>query len=388
MFKSKRILFAAPLAVAVASAPAFAVEPQKIQLGGGLSITPLLDLEVGYDDNIRGVGIDDESSWVTTLSPSVLMEAIDGLNLYQFRYRADARRYHSSQDDDHVNHSAELLANLVFNQRNRLNLSATHYRTEQIANTRFIDVNDEFNTSRLGAVYGFGVPSATFNFDLGVDHTWRRTDNSGGINRDREYDMAGANGVVYFRVSPKTRLLAEYRYQDYEYEMRGSDLDNERDIYLLGVTWDATAKTVGTLKFGHEDRDFSSSARKDISNSYWEADITWQPRPMSTITLGTSKESREGELTQNYVKATNYDLGWNQRWTDRVHSDVFYSFTEEDFRDMDRKDDINRAGVRINYDLLRWATVGIGYTYYDRDSPIEVRDYDRNVYMLSLNFSL
>src|SRR5690606_39140492 len=102
--KSKRILFAAPLAVAVASAPALAVEPQKFQLGGGLSITPLLDLEVGYDDNIRGVAVDDESSWVTTLSPSVLMEAIDGLNLYQFRYRADARRYHSSQDDDHVNH--------------------------------------------------------------------------------------------------------------------------------------------------------------------------------------------------------------------------------------------------------------------------------------------
>ncbi|MCK9469874.1 MAG: outer membrane beta-barrel protein [Porticoccaceae bacterium] len=387
-FKSPKVLVAAPLAVAIASTSALAVEPKKIELGGGLTITPLLDLEVGYDDNIRGVGIDDESSWVTTLSPSVLLEAIDGLNLYQLKYRADARRYHSSQDDDHVNHSVEALGTFVFNQRNRLNLAASHYRTESVANTRFTDINDEFSTSKVGAVYGFGVPSATFNFDLGADYTWRRTDNSGGINRDREYDITGVNGILYYRVSPKTRMLAEYRYQDYEYELSTSTLDNDRDIALVGITWDATAKTVGTIKVGYEDRDFSHASQRDFSNTFWEVDVTWQPRPLSTITFGTQKGSAEGETTANYAKTTTYDLGWNQRWTDRVHSDVFYSFKEEDYRGMDREDDITRAGVSINYDLLRWVTVGVGYTYYDRDSPIAIRDYDRNIYALNFNFSL
>jgi len=385
MFKSPKILFAA---AAVMTAPALAVEPESIQLGSGVRVTPLLDVEVGYDDNIRGVGVNEESSWVTRISPSALLEAMSGLNLYQLRYQADINTYHSSQDDNHVNHNLEGLGTLVFDQRNRLNLKANYTETEQIANSRVLGINDQFNTTSVGAVYGFGVPAATINLDAGVEHTWRRTDNSAGINDDREYDNLALNGILYFRVSPKTRVLAEYRHEEREYELTGSPFDNDRNIALLGVTWDATAKTVGTIKAGHEKRDFDDASRKDISNSFWELDVTWQPRPLSTVTLGTSKESREGEFTAEYVKSTNYDIGWNQRWTDRVHSDVYYAFTEEDYVDQSRTDDINRAGVRLNYDLLRWATVGIGYTYYDRDSPLNVRDYDRNIYMLNFNVSL
>jgi len=388
MFKSPKILFAAPLAAAVAAAPALAVEPESIDLGSGVSVTPLLDLEVGYDDNIRGVGVGEESSWVTRISPSVLLEALRGLNLYQLKYKADINTYHSSQDDNHVNHKLEGLGTLVFDQRNRLTLSADYAETEQVANSRYAGISDQFNTASVGAVYGFGVPAATINLDAGIKHTWRRTDNAGGINDDREYDNLGLNGIVYYRISPKTRVLAEYRYEEREYELSGSTLDNDRDIVLLGVTWDATDKSVGTIKAGYEKRDFDDASRGEISSSFWELDFTWQPRPLSTITVGTHKESREGELTADYVETTSYDIAWNQRWTHRIHSDVFYGFLEEDFVDQSRTDDINRAGVRLNYDLLRQVTVGVGYTYYDRDSPLAIRDYDRNIYMLNVNFSL
>lgn len=393
MFKSPKLglpyLLSVPCLVAgMIAFPAIAAEPKRIQLGNGLTMTPLLDLEVQYDDNIRAVGIGEESSWVTRISPSVLLEAFDGLNLYQIKYQADAKRYHSSQDDDHVNHSIQALANLVFDHRNRLTLNADHLQTEQVANSFQPGINDEFSTSTVGAVYGFGVPAATFNVDAGVKHTWRRTDNSGSFNSDREFDSLGLNGILYYRMTAKTRALAEYRHEDVDYRLSGSPLDNERDIALLGVTWDATAKTVGTVKVGQEKRDFNDSSRRDISSSFWEADVTWQPRPLTTISLGTHKGTQEGELTAEYTKTTSYDLGWNQRWNERMHSDVFYSFSEEDFVGQDRTDDVNSMGVQVSYDLLRWATVGLGYTHYDRDSDFPVRDYGRNVYMVNFNLSL
>lgn len=383
------ILLTVPCLVAgMAALPAVAAEPKRIELGSGVSIMPALDLEAYYDDNIRAVGIGEESSWVSTVSPSVLLEAIDGLNLYQLKYKADYATFYSSHDDDHLNHSVQALGNLVFDHRNRLSLHADYLKTEQVANAFLPGVNDEFNNSSIGAVYGFGVPAATFNLDAGVKQSWRRTDNSHGINEDREFDTLALNGILYYRISAKTRALAEYRHEDVDYSLSGSTLDNERDIALLGLTWDVTAKTVGTVKVGQEKRDFDDSSRRDIDGSFWELDVSWQPRPLSTLSFSTRKGSQEGELSADYTKTTSYDLGWNQRWNQRMYSDVYYSVAEEDFSGQNRTDDINEMGVRLNYDLLRQVTVGVGYSYQDRDSAFPVRDYGRNIYMVNVNLNL
>ena len=387
----KKQAFSCSLAAAIASvvaAQALAVEPASIQ-AGGVTITPTLDLSTAYDDNIREVGINDETSWVTSITPGVLIEALDRLNLYQLKYSARHDIFHSSHDDDNTDHHLNGLAHLEFNSRNRLDLTTSYDRTESVTGSWVPGVNDKLSTTRVGGVYGFGLPSAIMNFDVGVHHDWRRSHNSGTINDNREYDKLGFNAVVYYRVAPKTRALLEYRFDDYDYEVSNSPLSSERNALLLGVTWEATAKTTGTIKVGYEEREFDRKPFDDQDNVSWEADVTWQPRTYSTFTFSTSKGTEEGSVSANIVDTTRAGINWNHHWTSDVYTDLSYQYTEEDFESsLNREDEVNQFGVKVSYDVVRWMTVGLGYTFKDRDSNFAIRDYDRNVYMLNFNFSL
>jgi uncharacterized protein (PEP-CTERM system associated) len=218
---------------------------------------------------------------------------------------------------------------------------------------------------------------------------WFRSLNSGTLNTDREHDKPGFRVTGYYRLAPKTRMLLEYRYDDYDYLLASSLLDSKKETYLVGLTWTATARTVGTLKFGREERDFDSGLKKDKDASAWEADLVWQPVKSATLTFNTTKGTEEGSVTEDLVDVTRFKVAWNHQLAPRLTSDVSYAYADEEYQDLfGREDEVNEVGVGLNYDVTRWVTVGVGYRYKDRDSNVAVRDYDRNVYMLNVNLSL
>ena len=375
---------------AVTAVEVLALKPQPMRLADGVTLTPTLDLSEAYDDNIYEANVvADSSSWVTTVAPDLLLDVLNGTHHYQLQYSFQSDFFHSDRDNDNTDHFFRAGAYLGLDSNNRLDFDASHNRVENIFDTSVIGENDKFETTNASGVYGFGTASAPFNVDVGVNHTWYRTFNSGGINRDREYDKPGARITGYYRIAPKTRLLAEYRYDQYDYLLTSSRLDSDKDTLLVGVTWAATARTLGTLKFGQERRDFDDSALDDRDGSSWEADLTWQPAQRSTLVFNSSKGTDEGSATEELIEATRLRVSWNQQLSPRMSSDVFYAYADEDYQDLiGREDEINEFGASVRYEFARWMDIGLGYTYKDRDSNIPVRAYDRNIFLLKLNLSL
>lgn len=369
-----------------ASGNALAIEAASIDLGG-VEFTPTVVLTEGYNDNFRETGSNEESSWITGISPTFVLAAKDRVNLYSVTYAINSETYHSSRQDDNVDHHLDLDAHMEFSSRTRMDLNAGYDRVEDVADTETAGINDKYHTYNIGGVYGYGAQSATMQLEFGANHEWKRYDNDG-LNANLERDTTSLSTTAYYRVAPKTRALAEVRYTDYDYKLSSSTLDSDSVAYLLGVTWDATAKTSGTAKFGWSTKEFDDASKDDADKSTWEVGVNWAPRTYSTFTLNTRRAVEEGsEGAENYIDTTNTSVNWNHQWSSYLSSDLSYAFINEDY-ETDREDDTDQFGAGLTYDVRRWMSVGVGYQYKDVDSSDAGESYDRNLYQVTLTVGL
>jgi hypothetical protein len=381
------------------SGSALAIEAASMDLGG-VHFTPVLKLSESYDDNFRATGgAGEQSSWITTINPSFELAARDRLNVYKLTYSFNSDTFHSSHNDNNIDHHLDLDAHMEFNSRNRLTLNAGYDKVEDVAGTEVNGINDKYHTYNIGGVYGFGAEAAMMQFELGANQQWLRYDNNqmlngSLVNADKERDTTTLTGTAYYRVAPKTRALFEMRYNDYEYQQTGSTLDSDAMAYLLGLTWDATAKTSGTAKLGYSKKKFDAAGREDVSGSIWEVGVNWQPRTYSAFSLNTRRSMEEGsQNAEDAIDTTRTSLNWNHAWTSRISSDVGYTYMEEDYEYTganSRKDETHEFALGMNYELRRWVDVGMGYKYQDVESNngVPADTYDRNIFMLKLTMGL
>ena len=382
------------LAVAISGAlcaNAWALDPQSVKLGDGMTFTPTLEVSERYEDNFRAVNENEESSWITSITPTFLLGAEGRKSAYRLQYSAAADIFHSSHDDDNTDHHLTGDAAYEFNSRNRLNLNAGYHRVEETAaqstESRRAQENDKYSTANIGGVYSFGAQTARTQLDFGANYQELRYHNGNGLNADKERDTTALAGTAYYRLAPKTRALVELRHTDYDYV--SNDRLNSYNVALLtGLTWDATAKTSGTVKLGSERKYFDSSELDDNSGSMWEVGVKWMPRTYSTFNLQTRRALDEGDDGASAIQSQSTTLSWKHEWMTRLSSDVSYTYTDNDYQDVDRDDQLSVFGVGLTYEMRRWLDIGIGYKYAENDSSLDSESYERNIYSISVTASL
>ena len=196
------------------------------------------------------------------------------------------------------------------------------------------------------------------------------------------------NSVWYHRLGGSTRSLVELRHTVNQYVLSESDRDSTDDALLFGATWDATAKTSGTVRLGAQRKNFDSSSREDYTSPMWEVGVAWEPRTYSTVKLDTRRSFDEGEDGASTVQDTTTRLGWEHEWSAFISSELFYRYSERDYKATERQDDRTSYGLEMTYSPLRWADVSLGYRHTENDSSVREKSYDRNIYQLSLSLSL
>ena len=371
----------------VVCANAWALDPQGIKLSDGVIFTPTLKVAESYDDNFRAVENDEESSWITTIAPTFTLGAEGRKSAYQVSYTAVSDTFHSSHKDNNTDHHLTGDVGMEFDARNRLKLNAGYHDVEDTASLDQQVENDMYNTKNVGGVYTYGAETARAQIDFGANYEELRYTNSDHLNADKERDSTALRSTFYYRVAPKTKALLEARYTDYNYV--SNDLRNSENTGLLaGVTWEATAKTTGTAKFGREKKDFDDSSVGEKSGGMWEVGATWEPRTYSRFGLNTRRGFDEGEDNASTIESQTTTLSWEHDWAERLTSNVSYTRSDRDYQDIEREDKIDTFGVGLTYAMRRWLDVGIGYKYSENDSDAVNESYERNIYALTFNASL
>ncbi len=389
-------LKASSLAAAVSAAlcaNCWAIDPQYIKLSESLTFTPELKVGERYDDNFRAVEEGEESSWITEITPTFALGAEGRKSAYALKYSASTDIFHSSHKDDNTDHHLTADAALKFDARNLLKLNAGYHQVEDTAaNDQNLTSgqslqNDKYTLANIGGVYTYGAQTARAQIDFGADYEELRYQNSDHLNAENERDTTALRTTFYYRVAPKTRALLEARHTNYDYV--SNDRLNSDNIALLGgLTWDATAKTSGTVKIGGEKKDFDDSSVDDNSGSMWEVGVDWKPRTYSKFNLTTRRAIDEGDDGASSIDVQSTTLSWGHEWLERLRSDVSYSYADEEYQDIDRDDKIKTFNLGMTYEMRRWLDIGVGYTYAEDDSNAIGESYERNIYSISVTASL
>ena len=209
----------------------------------------------------------------------------------------------------------------------------------------------------------------------------------------RDYDQWSVDGTFYWKVASKTDALAEIRYQETRYDLvepirRGGSFDSDEYNYLVGVSWEPTARTSGSIKLGWFDRTYKSARREDDDGFSWEVDVYYKLRTYSVFNLKSRRFSQETNGIGDAVNAQETRLDWDHDWNGRSSTRLSALFLNKDFSGSERQDDVYGVEAAYKYAMRRWLDLGVGYRYEDRNSDLELYDYDRNRLFFEARFSL
>ncbi|MBN1007672.1 outer membrane beta-barrel protein [Amphritea pacifica] len=384
----------------ILSTPAFAaIEPAGID-AGAISIVPMVTVQTGYDDNFFSTSANEQDETITVLSPSVQLIAEDGLNAYRLAYQINHGIHQNSSADNYTDHALSADAHLEFSQRSILDLKAAYNKGHEARGTGLsatggiatsIDAPLEYDTQVLSFNYVYGAQDATGRLQFYGEHLDREYQNFRSITEGRDDTEVTLGAVFYYQVMPKTSLLFEARNKDIDYDVDpANSLDSNAWKYLVGATWEGTAKTTGTIKLGITEKDFDSASRKDFTGGSWEAAIRWAPRTYSVVDVSTSRNAAEANGNGDFIDTKSYNINWNHAWTDIVSTDAGIGLINETYEGAadGRKDDTTTLNLGLNYDMRRWLTFALNYQYSDTDSNLANTDYSKNIVMLTVNASL
>ena len=386
-----------------------AVEEPGFFYVGGVKVSPDVEAGVGYDDNLyrksnSSEPLKEKGTTVYSLVPSVEFMIESGMSYYALNLSAERKAFSSESDHDFTDYGADLDLNHEFNSRNRLKLNAG-YRVGHDQGSAAGGESDreapEYKQQQAGFNYGFGSTEAMIRIDVFADYDGRDYVKVGHLTTDSGEDRKNKNfgATLYYQVMPKTDLLLEAKRRNLTYD-NVDDAGYKITSYLVGVNWDATAKTAGFVKVGHRNRATEVSGVDDEGYTGWEVGVSFMPVDYSLFQLSTSRDyglESENPSDASFTKGTNVTLNWNHEWTSKLASDVGITYTDDDVQNAVgstyKERTVKTYSMGVNWKALRNLTVGLNWEYTQRDEKakqtgISEDDYKRNAYMLTAEYAL
>ena len=345
----------------------------------------------GYDDNVYRSFRQEESDGLFVLEPKAALRGLRGSHQFDIGYAGAFGRYFNESELDYTDHAFKAHALLDHSARLKTEYTLGHDRAhDEPGSTDAVafpgrEPNEWRNDHATGKFeYGRADSTGQLVGELRYEE-FRYTNND---QEFRDNDATGATGTFYYRLAPRTRLLFELDYAEYDYrttDLFGSDQSGDETRYLTGVTWEATAKTTGVLKFGYRDRTYDDDRYDSLSGLALQLDGTWKPTSHTTFTFGAARENQESaqQGTGGYLRSS-VKAGAVHDLTPRTRLKLNLDYSNDDFEGgFDREDDGLDFSLGLDYNLLRWLDIGAEYRYEERDSDLDIFDYTANVFMLT-----
>jgi len=356
---------------------------------GTTEIHPYFLAEEYYDDNIYLLpqGSAKKGSWVNVAAPGLYIRAP-----FHPRYEAhlDMRaQFLSYAKDSSQNNDFERLALadalFKFPRQSSLRIYNNFQRTSDQAESEFTQrakriQNDAGFTSDINVGGRLGV-------SVDGQHTLHRyEDDTLKPDLDRMEYVGG--GGLFYRLFPKTRLLAQYHYDQIAYAFSTNTNDSRTHSAEVGVKGQISPKMVATILAGaqwrHYDEEVSGAPQNARTGSY-SLNLEWQPDRLTLIKARGLRSLQESVFGANrYYVSDAAVLEMNQTFGVKWEGNLLIGFehaqypvaTSEDGVTDTRIDKTYQAGFELNYKIQPWLSVGGRYYYRQRDSnfPLAYKD--------------
>jgi hypothetical protein len=360
---------------------------------GALEIHPYVLLKETYNNNIFATPTNLESDWITTITPGIKLLLPFRMHQFDLEYNAVINRYKDFTSENTIGHNASAKADFKLGSLFGLKLSDTYAKGHEPRDSSKTGFIEKYNTNAASLSTSYQLADRS---KVQLDYTRSTWNFETSTFRSRDEDLAAA--YLFYRFLPKTSAFVEYDYRNIGYSEQASgpdNLDNKVNSVFLGLAWDVTANTKGTVKGGYNRKVFAASDASGIST--WGASIDID-HAFSDNTfmkfVGQRVINEAGLLGTSYYVTTGAFVEVTHKFTYKISGVARASYGVDDFSNALPPDTIVRSdrtilgGVGLKYQFTDWLEMTLDYNYRDRKSNIDFYDVTESTYSVGLNFAL
>ncbi len=302
-------------------------------------------------------------------------------------YKVDAERYSTYEAGNFVNHRGEGLFALNRDAGHRLEVSGIYLRSHDAKGIAPVLELGKFTSRHFGAT---AVVAVTSRFQLRADYGQFTID----YDKDRflykEHKDSSYSGYMYFQFMPKTSVFLEYTSSALDYDdLYG--LDSTETDYMLGLQWELTEKTTGSVKAGYSTREFDTGVREDVSSAKVVGKMSFELSEKTIAGFAISRRRKEAGIPGadfvNYLSGSarlnNHPIS-NFSWT------LSASMAQTTYvgAGQDRKDNDLTGGLALQYQFRKWLGANFGVRHEQRTSTDASKEYSTNIVHAGLSASM
>jgi hypothetical protein len=403
------------------------------------TFTPRVSVSETYDDNLDLAPDNEESDWITTVSPGFLLELDSQKTQLDLDYEAGFAFYAQDSSRDTTRHRARISWNQLLAEHWRLNLNNTFSRSEDpitVEDDRITDISNEReveyrNTGEASLNWQFGAEDLVtlgyrnrllnsdsdqtedsranegflnlgtwFVPEFGIDLTssfarWEFQQPSGfsGIPTDDFYRYS-AGLTMNYRWRPQRVAYARYNivYQDFDQEFGALSKLVSEDFVVhqptVGFSLLLSPNTDLGAEFGYFRQEYDGDRNGEDGfvlnasfNTRGERTIFGiQTDSGYDLDYGTSENRGFSKYSDNSARV-DYQLADNFG----VFASARYRW--EDFSDPDRTDHTYEGRAGLTYSFRRWLTASLEGAHLRRDSDEDAQEFKDNRVTLSITTS-
>lgn len=389
----------------VADRPRADFDPLGVRLGA-FRANAAAELGLGYDDNLFGTRRNTVADGYASLGGEAGIASDWSRHGVGVAGRIEQRSYFQESDQDWTDYAVGAFGrydiDAVSSVELRLNRVQEHLETSSVdvqeaGLTRPVpyayneaQLSGQTRFNRLGVLLVGNWRSYAFeNVDLGPPPA-PGVPAPGDVSRFDFESLIGALGLSY-EVAPGRSVNLITRYQDIRYDDASQSFRDSKTWEVLGgFTYDFDGVWAVRAALGWRERDYEGPNLDNLSGPAFEAEVTWQPTLLTTVSFGARRTIEESIRTN----AVSYTRTQGQVRVDHeyLRNVILTGEIGADYREYEDPSQQATDGYLIL--SARWlinrnvALVG-SYQHVRRLNATEgLEEYDRNLFQLRLRIAL
>jgi hypothetical protein len=383
----------------------------NLQLGP-VELHPSFEISEFFDDNICrteakicqdpqvSTKTKDGKDRITIFSPGLRAALPLREHRFQMEYRGDFGRYNEFKTENYSDNA--LKSDLAFNFPGGLSVmikddwKAGH---DPRGYSQNVQVNF-YHRNTAGAELGFR-PGTKLRLVLnGSSMVLNYQDDSRNGFRDRTDNTLG--GTVYYKFLRKTSALLEYDHTAVAFDegdpgFGNQKLDSKVQRTYLGLTWDLTAQSQGTFKYGYIQKKFKEPGLTDFKGGVVAMNLSHELSTRTSVRLDAERDVNESnDPTQPYYISAGGHLNFIHFIRPKLAAHLQAGLFRDQYpnamtvgtQTKKRLDDTWTAGAKLDYHARDWLNLGLGYDHSQRRSNIDGFGYIDHLYAFSLGVVL
>lgn len=361
---------------------------------GGVFVTPTVDVLMGNNNNVTSASATQPkvSSSVVSVRPGIVADIERRGDKYQASYFGQYDRYSSSSTDNINNHDLRLTGQNYLSPRADVNWGLRYADVFDPRNaTTFVTLTSplHYKTTEAKLRAGYGAEGAPGRIEVYTGASQKRNQNGHPLTLAYDLDTVNLGATYYYRIAPKTRILADVSQTNFNYPNGNSTLSNVERKAMVGATWDLLAATSGTVKVGYFSKKPSNPTIRDQSGASLEGILNWKPLTYTELIATANRGASEASIgAPGFVLTSGGSLTWKHAWRSYVNSTISANKMRNEFTGTTRVDNITGLNASLMYDLTRTVGLGVEVGYTKRDSTDPLFTYDQRRIMFKVSASL